>query len=121
MSYTRAADNYLGDVSSQVYEYASRPGPAVFINTTDTNRRDDPHFAMWRMGAVVPPEVAAITAALDEAADCYPAFADAQATLVFDALGPSWQGAPDRSADAILAFIAKRRAGVALGQRSPTP
>ena len=32
MTYTNAADIYLGDVSSQVYEFSTQPRPCVFIN-----------------------------------------------------------------------------------------
>ena len=53
MSYTATADLYLGDVSSQVYEFCSEPRPCVFINAHGVAWRDDPHYAMWAFGEVI--------------------------------------------------------------------
>ena len=53
MSYTAAADLYLGDVSSQVYEFCANPRPCVFINAHGVAWRDDPHYAMWAFGEVI--------------------------------------------------------------------
>ena len=36
MTYTLAADLYLGDVSSQVYEFLLRPRPCLFINSHES-------------------------------------------------------------------------------------
>ena len=64
MSYTAAADVYVGDVSSQVYEYLHRPGPCVFLNAVGVVDPADPSFASWRFGEVVddPDDVAAAIA-----------------------------------------------------------
>ena len=43
MAYTNRADIYLGDASSQVYEFLLRPRPCV----------GDVNFAHWRAGAVI--------------------------------------------------------------------
>lgn len=53
MTYTRMADVYLGDVSSQVYEFVLRPRPCVFLNPHSVAWRDDPSFLFWRMGTVI--------------------------------------------------------------------
>lgn len=53
MTYTLGADIYLGDISSQVYEFCSIPRPCVFLDTYGEEWRDDPHFAMWHLGEVV--------------------------------------------------------------------
>jgi hypothetical protein len=53
MTYTLAADIYLGDVSSQVYEFCANPRPCVFINAHGVKWRDDPHYAMWHLGDVI--------------------------------------------------------------------
>ena len=52
MSYTRAADIYLGDVSSQVYEFLSEPKPCIFIGRPDTAWQDNPDYAHWSYGPV---------------------------------------------------------------------
>lgn len=53
MSYTHAADIYLGDVSSQVYEFLYRPRPCLFLNSHRLDWRGDPNFAHWTAGPVI--------------------------------------------------------------------
>ena len=52
MSYIRAADIYLGDASSQVYEFLHSPRPCVFLDAHDTDWRNSPHHLHWRFGRV---------------------------------------------------------------------
>lgn len=53
MAYTDRADIYLGDASSQVYEFLRRPRPCVFLNTHRLAWQNDPNFAHWRAGPVI--------------------------------------------------------------------
>lgn len=53
MSYTMAADIYLGDASSQVYEFLLRPRPCIFLNSHGVDWREDPNFAHWQAGEVI--------------------------------------------------------------------
>jgi len=53
MSYALAADIYLGDVSSQVFEFVVRPRPCVFINSHRTAWQDDLNYRFWQMGLVI--------------------------------------------------------------------
>ena len=53
MAYTNRADIYLGDASSQVYEFLVRPRPCVFLNPKGLAWRGDPNFAHWRAGQVI--------------------------------------------------------------------
>jgi hypothetical protein len=53
MAYTQRADVYLGDVSSQVYEFLLRPRPCVFLNPHRFAWEGDPNFAHWRTGPVI--------------------------------------------------------------------
>ncbi len=53
MTYTRAADIYLGDVSSQVYEFLHRPRSCIFLNSKAVPWRGNPDYAHWRLGQVV--------------------------------------------------------------------
>ncbi len=69
MSYTHAADIYLGDVSSQIYEFLLRPRPCLFLNTHGISYRDDRNYAHWRTGPVI-----------DDAADLESGLASAIAT-----------------------------------------
>ena len=53
MTYTRAADIYLGDVSSQVYEFLRTPKPCLFLNASDAAWRGDESFHHWGYGPVL--------------------------------------------------------------------
>ena len=53
MTYTARADIYLGDASSQVYEFLARPRPCVFLNPRKLAWRGDPNFAHWNAGPVI--------------------------------------------------------------------
>lgn len=53
MTYTRQADIYLGDVSSQVYEFLVRPRPCIFLNPRRRQWQEDENFTHWHAGQVV--------------------------------------------------------------------
>lgn len=53
MSYTQAADIYLGDVSSQIYEFLRNPRPCIFLNAHGVAYRDDPNYLHWSAGQVL--------------------------------------------------------------------
>ena len=53
MAYTNAADLYLGDASSQVYEYLLHPRPCVFVDAHDSDWQGNPNFTHWRAGQVI--------------------------------------------------------------------
>ncbi|MDT8345030.1 MAG: hypothetical protein RQ752_11445 [Thermohalobaculum sp.] len=66
MTYLRAADIYLGDQSSQIYEFIDWPRPSVFLNPHRFAWRDHPAYVSWRMGPVIE-DVADLGAALVDA------------------------------------------------------
>lgn len=53
MSYTLAADVYLGDMSSQVYEFLVRPRACMFLDVHSGSSPAAPPYEMWRNGPVV--------------------------------------------------------------------
>lgn len=53
MSYTNIADIYLGDVSSQIYEFLKEPRPCVFLNAHAVEYEGDPNYAHWQSGPVI--------------------------------------------------------------------
>jgi len=53
MTYTRAADIYLGDVSSQVYEFLRTPKPCLFLNASNAAWQGDESFHHWGYGPVL--------------------------------------------------------------------
>jgi len=72
MAYTNRADIYLGDASSQVYEFLASPRPCIFLNPRGLVWEDDPNFAHWRAGRVI-----------REVGELGDAIADAQADHAF--------------------------------------
>jgi len=53
MTYTRMADIYVGDVSSQIYEFIAEPRPAIFLNSHIEDWQGDPSYVFWNFGPVV--------------------------------------------------------------------
>ena len=53
MTYTKAADLYLGDVSSQIYEFLRTPKPCLFLNSSGAAWCGDPSFHHWLFGPVL--------------------------------------------------------------------
>ncbi len=97
MTYLRASDLYLGDQSSQIYEFINRPRPCVFLNPDEDNWKDNPSFRSWTFGPVVE-DVADLDSAIDAALTEFERWCPAQqAALDDDAIGP---GAPFADAPA---------------------
>ena len=109
MSYTRLADIYLGDVSSQVYEFLHRPRPCVFVDTHGAAWRDNPDYAMWTLGDVCTTPDQVIDA-LAHAAERHPPYRPLQETETQGRLGPIDEDVPDRAAGQILTALARIRA-----------
>ncbi|WP_085808918.1 hypothetical protein [Sphingomonas sp. TZW2008] len=108
MSYAAAADIYVGDVSSQVYEFLARPRPCVFLNAHRIDWRDDPSFAHWHLGDVVD-DPADLMRAIHAAPARHALYRARQEAMVAASLGDTSPGAAARAADAIVAFL--RREG----------
>ena len=111
MSYALAADIYVGDVSSQVYEFLSVPRPCVFLNAHGVAWRDDPHFSNWRLGEVVD-DPAQLMPALRRAQERHGEFRALQVSATEDALGDVTPGASRRAANAIIEFLERGSVGV---------
>ena len=90
MSYTREADIFLGDVSSQVYEFLSEPKPCVFIGNKDVSWENNPDYAHWAYGPVCH-STAQVLGALERAQDSLPEYSARQAQGCLAAKGsPDW-------------------------------
>ena len=104
MTYTRVADIYLGDVSSQVYEFLSVPKPCVFIGREDTNWDGNPDYAHWSYGPVCH-SVAEVMTALSSADVDLPIYKDAQERGCRAAKGePNWDPIK-RASDVIIDIL----------------
>ncbi len=104
MSYLEMADIYLGDVSSQIYEWIKRPRPAIFLNSPRRVWHDVPAYRHWQLGQVVE-DVAALPGALDRAVAGAEEFGPAQSHAFSETFSVTERPAGERAADAILAFL----------------
>lgn len=105
MGYTMSADLYLGDVSSQVYEFLIDPRPCIFLNLDHRDGSGDA-FAHWRLGQVIE-NVDALPAALARANDLQPGFVAAQKAAMQQSIDLSPVPASQQQADLILNFAKK--------------
>jgi CDP-Glycerol:Poly(glycerophosphate) glycerophosphotransferase len=104
MSYTSAADIYLGDVSSQVYEFLTVAKPCVFIDAHGAVWKDNPDYAMWQFGPVCS-GMAQIMDALDHAKERHGAYIEVQRRMVADALGDSGDHAAEVAAQQLVEAV----------------
>jgi hypothetical protein len=103
-TYIAAADIYVGDGSSQIYEFLAKPRPCVFLNAHGSEWRDDPNFAHWHLGDVVD-DPAGLMAAIKAAPARHHLYEAKQKEMVEASLGDLQDGAAVRAAAAILDYL----------------
>lgn len=108
MSYTNAADIYLGDVSSQIYEFLRWPRPAVFINVQRVAYRNDPNYAHWKAGPVIE-RVEELGRALVQAHEQRHWYTPVQRSLFSYTFDLNSERSSERAARAILGFLSGTR------------
>lgn len=111
MSYTLAADAWLGDVSSQVAEFLVHPRPCLFLNTHHVRWQNNPDYRFWTLGPVID-DVDQLEAALQAAFNSHATYLHLQRDYfesTFDGIGlaPSAR----RGADAIADYLHRARPG----------
>lgn len=104
MTYTNAADLYVGDVSSQVYEFLRRPRPCLFLDAHATDWKGKADYMHWNAGPVIGPG-GDLLAACADALDTHGAYLPAQRKLLADTFSVTARAASDRAAEAILDFL----------------
>ena len=77
MTYTSAADIYLGDVSSQIYEFIQKPRPAIFLNSHGAEWRGNANYEHWTFGPVLD-DLSGLGAALEAVSPLSDAYRQAQ-------------------------------------------
>ena len=107
MSSTQGSDVYIGDASSQVYEFLRQPRPCIFLNLEREDWRGIERFSHWELGQVID-DVSDLGPALARAAELQPGFEPLQRAAVERSLSPSPEPASERQARAILDFLRAR-------------
>ena len=103
MRYVLAADLYLGDMSSQLYEFLARPRPVAFINAHGVDWRDNARYAGWHLGEVAY-GTADLIEVIDRAIAGHAGKVARQQQAVAFAFG-DYHGAAARAADIVLEFM----------------
>ena len=104
MTYTAAADIYLGDVSSQVYEFLYHPRPCLFLDSHGTDWRGDPNYAHWQAGEVLT-DPQGLGRALDRAMASHDLYRPAQRALFERSFDLRAEPSARRAARAILGVL----------------
>lgn len=107
MTYTDAADIYIGDASSQVYEFIRRPRPCFFLNPRGHDWQGNPDFAHWRAGHVLD-DIDQLDAALAEVPRLTPAMRERQESLFAYSFDLQELPSSERAAEAILDYMARQ-------------
>lgn len=105
MTYTSNASIYIGDVSSQIYEFIIKPRPCVFLNPHKISWRGNPYFKNWEFGEVVESEEE-IMPAVYRAQEKHEQYIDIQKEMfqkTFD--NYTLTGASQRAARAIMDYL----------------
>jgi len=104
MTYTRAADIYLGDVSSLVYEFLIEPRPCIFFNRGKADWQGNDNYRFWSTGDVLE-SVNELPAALEAAQKEPMRYRSEQEQATAEAFDITDTLASVRAADAIIGFL----------------
>lgn len=107
MTYTEAADCYLGDVSSQIYEFLRRPRPCLFIDSHRTPWRDDNDYRHWCTGPVLQ-SAKNLMSHIDVAFATHSGYRDMQRALFAYSIDMLDAPSSRRAAQAILHFASEQ-------------
>jgi hypothetical protein len=106
MTYILAADIYLGDVSSQVYEFLLEPRPCIFLNGHNVTWQDNPYYFYWTLGQVVDDVKTGLRPALEKAFTGHSHFLPQQReAFAYTFRMESDSTAAQRGADVIARFL----------------
>ena len=122
MTYTRMADLYVGDASSQVYEFLRTPRPCVFLDPGEVRWEGDDAWRHWRLGPIAH-SADGLMAAIDAAFSTHAAYRAAQVEAFRQScdLQPGDASSSRRAAQAIAALADARAARPRAAPRSWAP
>ncbi|HUD29681.1 MAG TPA: glycosyl transferase [Novosphingobium sp.] len=108
MRYAKAASVYLGDVSSQVYEFAVNPRPCLFLDSHGADWRGDPNYRHWNYGPVHRSSEGIVDKVTDAVAT-HAAYLPAQMQGIAETFDHEPGRASERAAQAVGDFLARRQ------------
>jgi hypothetical protein len=103
MTYLRSADIYIGDVSSQIYEFLEEPRPCIFLNAHQVDWEDDISYLQWRFGQLIE-NADDLGQALNRALETHPQYVDFQKSCFQHTFAVSERTAGSRGAEIIVEF-----------------
>jgi len=106
MTYTRAADIYLGDVSSQIYEFMVKRRPCLFLNAHEAEWQNNPYYKHWTLGPVTD-SIDDLDAKLKDAVHSFPAYASVQETAFENTFDLTKLSSSERAAQAIANYLTR--------------
>ncbi|NND88302.1 MAG: hypothetical protein HKM28_03540 [Flavobacteriaceae bacterium] len=105
MVYPNMADIYIGDVSSQSYEFMLNPKPCIFINTEKIDYKENPFYPFWQAGQVIE-DMSDLSTALENAEKTLPNYIQAQQHLTEVSMARlSGKSATERAAAEIIKLV----------------
>lgn len=108
MSYSLAVDIYLGDWSSQVYEFLLHPRPVIFLNPHHFEWQGKEDYKWWTLGRVAE-NISEMHAALTSLEQWRAQFEPLQKNAIAITFENFPQSAPVRAAEAIDIFLKNGR------------
>ena len=120
MHYVSNTDIYLGDVSSQVYEFIQTPRPCIFLNSHNADWREDANYRHWHLGPVLQSvrELGPVLANVDKVRSQY---TDPQRCAFAETFDLSGTPSSQRAARAIVELLAARRCALDPLESQPPP
>ena len=107
MTYTQAASVYIGDASSQLYEFLNHPRPCIFVNGQGVDWQRNENWSHFALGQVIDAP-SQLPAALERADAVQPIFEPLQTKALEQSIDRTGELASKRQADAILSFARQR-------------
>jgi len=109
MTYVLNSDIYLGDVSSQVYEFIITPRPCIFLNPTQIDYKNDYNFRFWQCGEVIN-TINGLKKSLENHKEKFKTFKSIQEKISIDNFyTEEGSSATERSANAIIKYLNKEK------------
>lgn len=106
-TYLWSSDIYVGDSSSQVYEFLARPRPCLFLNAHKADWRDNPNYVHWHLGDVID-DPSELMDAIGAAQERHHLYVERQEAAREATLGATVGSPSVRAAGAILDFLERR-------------